>query len=116
MFDMSVPEMVVYKRETMAYYTRHSDIENQCVLYRDALGVWIDSFYCEKWLKEEVIEGHIINGKKVCVVSPEIHGYDENNMWSMLNHCEHKNDIMLCTDKPREAEEYFSEKNKGNSV
>ena len=110
-FDMSVPEMVVYKRMQIPFFTRHSDIENECVLYDDAQGVWLDSFYEENWLTDLMVQKHIEDGKRICVISPEIHGFEPCSMWKMLKEKNDTENIMLCTDKPNEAEAYFNGKN-----
>lgn len=108
-FDMSVPEMVMYKKNEMNFFTRHSDIEEQCVLYDDAIGVWLDSFYEEEWLKADIIKKHLNDKKAVCIISSEIHGFDEKYMWDMLKKENlESDDIMLCTDKPEEAEAFFN--------
>lgn len=109
LFDMSIPEMVVNKRENLKFFTRNSDIENECVLYNDAIGVWIDSFYNENWLNPKIISSHLNNNKSVCIISSEIHGFNYQPMWDMLlNNGFSKNEnVMLCTDLPDLANEYF---------
>lgn len=111
MFDMSIPEMVIYKRDGFRFFTRHSDIEEQCVLYQYAIGVWLDSFYGQNWLTKDIIQKHLDEGKQICVISPEIHGYEGTYIWSMLKQYNDVGQIMLCTDRPIEAEEYFNGKN-----
>ena len=109
LFDMSVPEAVVNRDLSLNYYTRQSDVEHECILYDKADGVWMDSFYDGIWLTSEEIEKHLMNGKKVCLVSPELHGKDEKAFWAWLkNSALHQNaQIALCTDKPVGARGYF---------
>lgn len=109
MFDMSIPEQVVYNDRHILYYTRHSDIENQCVLYQEAMGVWLDSFYNDEWLTQDIIEAHIKDGKRVCIVSAELHGKDYTKMWDMLKRTGlyRSQMITLCTDVPNKAKEFF---------
>lgn len=109
LFDMSIPEMVVNKREKLTFFTRHSDIEEKCVLYEDAQGVWLDSFYEENWLTEEILERHLKDGKKICIISPEIHGYDATDYWDLLKQPRYvvNDNVMLCTDVPVEAKEFL---------
>lgn len=109
-FDMSIPEMVISKKIGINYFTRHSDIEKECVLYEDAIGVWLDSFYDKDWLTSEIINFHLKNKKKVSIISSEIHGFDNNKMWKILKQNNfHKNsNIYLCTDLPLKAKEYFN--------
>lgn len=107
LFDMSVPEQYVYSKNHFIVYTRHSDLEKELVLYDKSAGVWMDEFDNE-WIHEEAISYHLKNNKKVCIVSPELHGKDYRNKWSMYKTI--KNDeVILCTDKPIEAVEFFNE-------
>jgi len=110
LFDMSIPELVVNEKKGLKFYTRHSDIESECVLYDKACGVWLDSFYDENWLTPEIIDRHLADGKSMCIISPEIHGFDNTNYWNMLkDNNYHKSDLIsLCTDLPDKAREFFS--------
>lgn len=118
LFDMSIPELVVNEKEKLNFYTRHSDIESECVLYDKAAGIWLDSFYDEHWLKKDIIKQHIFNNKPVCIISPEIHGYDYMDTWNIIR--SFKNEkydmITLCTDIPDKAKEFFNGKNKSNII
>lgn len=107
-FDMSIPEAVVYNDRKINYYTRNSDIENQCVLYENAQGVWVDAFYND-WDIETAIKNHLSQGKEVSLISPEIHKKDEKQTWEMLKKTGifKDNNFYLCTDIVHEAEEFF---------
>lgn len=111
LFDMSIPEMVVTKREKLNFFTRHSDIESECVLYDYAVGVWLDSFFAENWITTDIIKKHLEAGKLVAVVSPEIHGFDCMPLWGFMKEAGlFKNTaMMLCTDKSQYAKEYFND-------
>ena len=93
----------------LVYYTRHSDIEHECVLYAKAAGVWMDSFYSDTWLTAEAVHRHLEAGKRVCLVSPELHSRPYHVFWQMIkqNGFERSDRVALCTDKPLEAREYF---------
>ena len=108
-FDMSIPEMVVYHRLSMPYFTRQSDFETTCVLYESACGVWIDSFLSSSWITANILTNHLSNGKDVCLISDEIHGRNPNHLWELLRDSGlFRNDhIMLCTDQPETAAAYF---------
>lgn len=108
-FDMSIPEMIQYRAKSLIFFTRHSDIEKECVLYDDARGIWMDSFFTENWMTSGMIERHLTARKLVGIISPEIHGFDKDELWRMLKESglDSSSDILLCTDKPEEAEEYF---------
>ncbi len=104
-FDMSIPEQVVYEKLGIKYFTRQSDYEIVPVMYEKAFGVWMDVWQ-EDWITSDIICEHLKNGKVVAIISPEIHGRDKNNLWNMLKRLSGEN-IWLCTDKPEEAEAFF---------
>lgn len=110
LFDMSIPEMVVNAEKHLNFYTRYSDIEENCVMYEAAKGVWVDSFGDYAWLKPTVIERHLGEGKAVCIVSPELHGKDHNPIWKMLKDSKiyQSNYLKLCTDIPDLAVNFFT--------
>jgi hypothetical protein len=105
-FDMSGPEMVRYARSGLPYFTRQSDVEPEPILYEEALGVWLDAFHSE-WFDRDQILRHVDRGKKVCVVSPELHGRAHARMWEALAPLAELPDVMLCTDFPIEARRAF---------
>lgn len=107
-FDMSVPQMLLYKHKNINYFTRQSEYEVEPFLYSSARGVWIDSFVDESWITKEIIQNHINNGKQVCLVSPELHKRSHLKFWELLKEMNfNTDDIMLCTDYPSEASEFF---------
>jgi glycerophosphoryl diester phosphodiesterase len=101
-FDMSGPEMFRYAREGLPFFTRHSDIENEPVLYNEAAGVWLDDF-SGNWISAAVVTSHLRAGKRVCVVSPELHGRDPENLWRSLKALADEPGLALCTDRPHHA-------------
>jgi len=105
-FDMSGPETVKYMRAGLPYYTRHSDLEPEPILYEKAMGVWLDAFD-KTWFDETHIIEHLSQGKAVCVVSPELHGRESADLWLMLRRMGPHQNLSLCTDRPREAREFF---------
>ena len=107
-FDMSVPETVRYARANLPYFTRHSDVEPAPVLYDQAQGVWLDAFASE-WFDEATIRDHLAHDKRVCVVSPELHGRPHQDTWAMLKpFAERGAAVMLCTDWPDQAKAFFN--------
>ena len=111
LFDMSVPQMVEFREMGLRYFTRQSEVEPEPCMYDDASGVWIDGFWSTDWITKELLEKHISNGKEVCLVSPDLHGKTNyREFWKKL-----KSDgidldkIILCTDHPDEAKEFFYE-------
>ena len=107
-FDMSVPQMIEYRDMGITYFTRQSEHECAPVLYADAAGVWIDAFEDDAWVTERLIEEHVKNGKKVCLVSPDLHGRDPAEFWARLKKAGSSEQVMLCTDRPIEADQYFN--------
>lgn len=111
-FDMSVPDMRHYARLGLKFFTRQSDIERDLPLYDEANGVWCDEFD-ESWISEKVILEHLQNGKKVAIVSPELHKREYQSAWNYykqiidLNALKGNSNILLCTDFPQIAKDFF---------
>jgi hypothetical protein len=80
------------------------------VLLDQAVGVWLDGFL-DEWFSEEVILEHLDSGKKVCIVSPELHGRDHQVFWRNLRQMtvSSSKSVMLCTDYPELARKFFNE-------
>ena len=105
-FDMSIPQMLLYKNADLKYFTRQSEFEKKPALYENSDGIWIDSFYSDDWITSELIINHLKNKKKVCIVSPELHGRSPELLWSLLKQIEDSN-LYICTDLVLQAEEFF---------
>jgi glycerophosphoryl diester phosphodiesterase len=105
-FDMSIPDMRAYLNQGIPIFTRMSEVEQQPVWLDQAAGVWLDSFSTE-WYDTNLIEKLLLQGKKVCVVSSELHGRDKSSLWRLLYPLSHHAQLMLCTDTPEEAKDYF---------
>jgi hypothetical protein len=109
-FDMTVPETVVQLRLGLPVFTRASEYEQPPPCYDRAIGVWLDAFM-STWYSPAYIETFLRDGKQVCIVSPELHGRDHNDLWAALKASPvsaHPN-LMLCTDIPEEATALFGE-------
>jgi hypothetical protein len=107
-FDMSIPQMIEYREKGLKYFARQSEYEVEPVLYDDATGVWIDAFIEESWITEELLSGHINKGKKVCIVSPDLHKRQYISFWNKLKTYKIDFDnVILCTDFPSEARVFF---------
>ena len=110
-FDMSVPQMVEFQQQGLVYFTRQSEIEPVPVMYENAAGVWIDGFWDNDWITQELLEKHIVCGKTVCIVSPDLHRRPYLDFWARLYQFEIDFDkVMLCTDHPFEAAGTFEDK------
>ncbi len=105
-FDMSVPDARGYLSEGIPCFTRHSELEPVPAFYDQAVGVWLDGFDSDWFMEtEDVIGRHLAAGKRVCIVSPELHRRPHAECWSRLAEMSYLKDprLMLCTDFPEEA-------------
>ena len=107
-FDMSVPDSIHWIRAGVPFFTRHSDVEEQPALYSHASGVWLDAFNSD-WWDADVVSRHVRAGKRVCIVSPELHSREHRRVWDLLakSSAAKSEQVMLCTDYPEEAAEVF---------
>lgn len=105
-FDMSVPDMLSYRKNRLNFFTRLSDIEPECVLFDSAQGVWLDGFN-STWYTTEVIEELLNSEKNICIVSPELHGRPYEDCWSIVKAFQDYGNLMLCTDFPEEAKNFM---------
>lgn len=107
-FDMAVPDAVQWLKTDIAVFTRHSDVEDVPALYDQAAGIWLDAFQSD-WWDMSTITAHLEAGMRVAVVSPELHGRSHTSVWAMMRDsaiCQ-SDDIILCTDIPETAKEFF---------
>ena len=112
-FDMSVPDGLIYLNKEFNTFTRQSEYEVYPSFYERAQGIWLDEFHSH-WITQEIIENHIKHSKNICIVSPELHGRSYTQEWEKYKDIElniGKNKFMICTDQPEIAEKYFNEKN-----
>ena len=108
---MSVPDALGYLRLKMNVFTRESEYERPPSFYAQAQGVWLDEFQGH-WINELTIESHLSAGKKICIVSPELHKREHQAAWQDYKRIElklGKDAMMLCTDFPEQAQEFFNE-------
>ena len=111
-FDMSIPDLVVQVKKGVNAFSGMSDINRNAPLFEKVSGIWLDAFN-EEWYNENDIFELLAQNKKVCIVSSDLHKRDTAKQWEMLKNSEIATDknigdnIMLCTDKPEEAKEYF---------
>lgn len=107
-FDMSFPDTFSYFREGMNFFIRQSEYERRTSLYEEASGIWLDAFD-SIWYSQETVKKHLENGKKVAIVSSELHRREHLEHWTLLKSwgiTNHEN-LILCTDFPEEAANYF---------
>jgi len=104
-FDMSIPDTSGYIRNDLTIFTRESEVEPDPAFYNESQGVWIDAFLGD-WVTVETVEKHLGNGKKVCLVSPELHGREHGPVWAKWRGLSGE-DVMICTDFPHLAAEHW---------
>jgi hypothetical protein len=107
-FDMAVPDMRGYLRAGAPTFARMSEVERDPPWLDQAAGVWLDAFETQ-WWDAEALEA-LLAQKRVCVVSPELHRRDPDSVWRMLKPFGANDALMLCTDRPEEARDFFGEK------
>lgn len=110
-FDMSIPDGLGYLKQNIKAFTRESEYEKVPSFYDEACGIWLDEFQ-EHWITKEVIEKHIKNNKKICIVSPDLHKREYKNQWQHYKEIEKElgiDNLMICTDYPEIAKEFFNE-------
>lgn len=113
-FDMSVPQLFEYQEAGILCFTRQSEFEEKPVLLDKATGIWLDSFTDDCWLTEERVNYYIQRGKRVVLVSSELHGRNPELLWERVNNWTIDfSKISLCTDRPQKAMEFFREKAEG---
>ncbi len=107
-FDMAVPDALGFLKNDFVAFTRRSEHETAPSFLERAGGVWIDCFESD-WVSAAAIRADLEAGKKVCLVSPDLHRRPHGSFWEMLResglHKEEK--LLICTDFPAEARAYF---------
>ncbi|WP_312062033.1 phosphodiesterase [Pantoea septica] len=111
-FDMSVPDQLSYYRNgKISFFSRASEYEPKISLFEECHGVWLDAFI-STWYDVDYIKKVLDVGKKVCIVSSELHKREDYyTLWSMLAHPELRGaeNLILCTDMPEDAQRFFAE-------
>ena len=113
-FDMSIPELInAHRKNIKQIFCRDSEYESTEKFLNFTDGVWVDSFDgIHENLTNSIL--FLYKRKKIAIVSPELHGKDLGlmyNCWGKIKSLdipkEFKKNIMLCTDKPSIAKEFF---------
>jgi glycerophosphoryl diester phosphodiesterase len=106
-FDMAIPDMRGYFEVGIPVFTRLSEYETAPVWLERSAGVWLDAFDSE-WYTSGLIDDFRNLNKRVCIVSPELHGRPHQALWQILKPYSTDGMISLCTDFPTEAGVFFS--------
>jgi hypothetical protein len=108
-FDMSVPDMAKQLVAKNTVFTGLSDIQPHPVLLDKSAGVWLDCFLSD-WYDATQIDALLNQGKKVCIVSADLHKRSTDAQWRTIKQARglHSDNLLLCTDKPHEARQFFA--------
>ncbi len=111
-FDMSIPDMVVQIANGLNVYTGQSDLIKTPILLDKCGGVWLDAFNSD-WYDAARLDEIVADSGHVCIVSSDLHKRDTGYQWEQIKKSKSFNsdNLMLCTDKPISAKEYFYDKN-----
>lgn len=107
-FDMSVPDMRGYFEAGIPVFSRMSEVEQQPAWFDLAAGVWLDGFNGE-WYDNSTIKELLEKGKRVCIVSPELHKRPHLVFWESIRLFSEESGLMLCTDFPEDAARFFQQ-------
>ena len=107
-FDMSIPDTITYLKEGMNVFIRQSEYELGKSFYKSASGIWLDAFD-GVWYSEELVKKHLNNGKRVVIVSSELHRRKYLEQWTFLKTWSiiNNDNLILCTDFPEKAIKFF---------
>jgi hypothetical protein len=110
-FDMSVPDGLQYFKHCIKVFTRQSEYEKIPSFYDMASGVWLDEFQ-RHWIDQDIVKKHVQNNKQICIVSPDLHKREYKKEWQHYKEVEQElgiDSLMICTDYPEIAKEFFYE-------
>jgi len=105
-FDMSIPDMRNYLDEGLPVFARASEVEKEPIWVQEVSGIWFDSFDASKYDVRRIAE-FLNDGKPVCIVSPELHRWPYEPLWTAIEALSDHPGLMLCTDYPEEARRFF---------
>ena len=108
-FDMSIPDTLGYIKNNVKSFSRHSEFETIPAFFNECQGIWLDAFET-RWYDAKVLSNHIQKGKNVAIVSSELHKRNHLELWEYLkiNKFHRLDNIILCTDFPEQATEFFN--------
>jgi hypothetical protein len=112
-FDMAVPDMRAYL-DRIPVFTRLSEAEPVGACLERCAGIWLDAFD-GLWYDNSKLKKLLDTGKRVCVVSNELHGRDYQPHWELLSAAAEYENLILCTDFPELAEVFFEKVSKAEN-
>ncbi|MNB58011.1 hypothetical protein D3C87_531100 [compost metagenome] len=107
-FDMSIPDTRAQLAAGNPTFVRVSEEEPIIAFKKNACGIWFDAFESDEWRIEELTK-LVKQNIRVCIVSPELHRRDHIQFWQNLKNADlhSNNNILLCTDLPEHAVNFF---------
>ena len=101
-FDMSIPELINFKKAKLPFLERLSEFEKYTEFRNDRSGVWIDNFGGRS--DDEFVDlcFNRIKGELSMIVSPELHERSYLETWEKMNHKRFflNSNFFICTDYP----------------
>ena len=104
---MSIPQQVQYQRNGLNWYSRISDQIEERSVNQASMGIWLDAFDHDWWSKDCLLD--LQKSKRLCIVSPELHGRNHKDTWHKMKSITMNSDNMICTDIPIQAQEFFND-------
>ncbi|MDR2428977.1 MAG: phosphodiesterase, partial [Candidatus Margulisbacteria bacterium] len=103
-FDMSIPDLAYQVKKGLPVFTGLSDLNPAAPLLAKCPGVWLDAFD-SLWYTPEAVKDLLRSGKRVCIVSEDLHQRDNAAQWKMLKTAGlfEEDNLLLCTDQPQKA-------------
>jgi glycerophosphoryl diester phosphodiesterase len=106
-FDMSIPDTRSYFAAEAPVFMRMIEVEQSPPWLDRAAGVWLDAFESD-WYSMDLLRRQL-DERRVCVVSPELHGRDPRALWDSIGPLADHPGLLLCTDRPAAATDFFGE-------
>lgn len=107
-FDMSVPDLLGWRRLGLPWAVRLSEFEDGGPLLAEARYVWLDALERDDWYPETLVPQLLAQGKTVALVSPELHHRPHAEAWQRYRQLDDGSGrLWLCTDLVRDALETF---------
>ena len=116
---MSIPELIsAHKKNIKNIFCRNSEFESSEKVLNFSIGVWLDSFDGIHQNLKSLILNFLDKEKRIAIVSPELHVKDLKlmyNCWEEIKDLDIPKDskqlLMLCTDYPVIAKDFFKDDN-----
>lgn len=111
-FDMSIPDLIGYRKRGLRFFARQSDVEPVPQGIERAAGIWIDGFE-KDWHDFHACGQHLAKRLELAFASPELHGRDHLAYWRLLRDWLNQagpgadRRLWLCTDLPDDARTFF---------